>query len=82
MLPQTQQNPNTAGSNNNNVHDYSGGQNISVINYNNPTIQIKQEFASPFLASSKHHTHIQSSGASSVQGGQMLRKSYDEDSDF
>ena len=66
------------------VNDYqstsnNNGQNISVINYNNPTIKIKQEFSSPFTQLSMGYV---SSNATSNKGGQMLRKSYDEESDF
>ena len=57
------------------------GQNISVINYNNPTIKIKQEFASPFAQLSMGGL-VESSNASSMVGGQMLRKSYDEEHEF
>ena len=57
------------------------GQSISVINYKNPTIKIQQELASPF-----HSVGMgpfdSSQNSSTTHGGQMLRKSYDEESEF
>ena len=76
-------------------HSTGSNNNISVINYNNPQITIKQEFASPFpnlegtiaeVLRANGNGNVQppeSSATSSLnQGAKMLRKSYEEESDF
>lgn len=57
---------------------------ISIINYKDQAaIQINQELSHPLHATNPGPLIYNSSGASSANhGGKMLRKSYDEESDF